>query len=33
MRYLLLLTMLLAVPAMALEQYVSPSGKDTNPGT
>ncbi|MGE5532008.1 MAG: right-handed parallel beta-helix repeat-containing protein, partial [Bacteroidota bacterium] len=33
MRYLVLLSLLLAVPAMALELYVSPSGKDTNPGT
>ncbi|MHB8994322.1 MAG: NPCBM/NEW2 domain-containing protein [Armatimonadota bacterium] len=33
MRYLLLLTLLLAVPAMALDLYVSPSGKDINPGT
>ncbi|MEI6501431.1 MAG: right-handed parallel beta-helix repeat-containing protein, partial [Armatimonadota bacterium] len=33
MRYLPLLTLLLAVPAMAVDLYVSPDGKDTNAGT
>ncbi|MEI6501863.1 MAG: hypothetical protein WCP21_12650, partial [Armatimonadota bacterium] len=33
MRHLLLLSLLLAVPAMAVDLYVSPDGKDMNAGT